>query len=298
VRYALSEFSQRARYLVGIDSDGCVFDSMEIKHKECFCPRFIQHYSLQAVSTLAREAWEFVNLYSTTRGINRFKAVLRALDVLGDRPEVSERGVEVPQLPHLRAWVESSDTLSNAALTSAIDALGAGDQRAELERVMAWSLAVNATVAEIVSGVPPFPGVRRSLEALRSRADIVVVSQTPLEALEREWRENEIDEFVSVIAGQEQGSKAEHLAICIGDDRYGASRTLMVGDAPGDRSAAESVGALFFPIIPGRETESWQRFHEEVIEAFFADRYAGTLQRSLLDEFERALPEDPPWTNS
>ena len=30
-------------FFIGLDSDGCVFDSMDIKHKECFCPAFIDH---------------------------------------------------------------------------------------------------------------------------------------------------------------------------------------------------------------------------------------------------------------
>ena len=45
-------------FFVGIDSDGCVFDTMELKHKECFIPAFIQHYGLQGVSKYAREAAE------------------------------------------------------------------------------------------------------------------------------------------------------------------------------------------------------------------------------------------------
>ena len=40
-------------YLVCIDSDGCAFDTMEIKHKECFCPAYINYFGLQAVSKYA-----------------------------------------------------------------------------------------------------------------------------------------------------------------------------------------------------------------------------------------------------
>ena len=40
-------------FFVGIDSDGCVFDTMELKHKECFIPAFINHYELQGVSKYA-----------------------------------------------------------------------------------------------------------------------------------------------------------------------------------------------------------------------------------------------------
>ena len=67
----LRKFKPTQEFFIGIDSDGCVFDSMEIKHKECFAPMFIKHFSLQAVSKYAREVWEFVNLYSKTRGCNR-----------------------------------------------------------------------------------------------------------------------------------------------------------------------------------------------------------------------------------
>ena len=51
-------------FLVGIDSDGCVFDSMELKHKECFIPNFINQYDLQGVSKYAREAAELVRQIS------------------------------------------------------------------------------------------------------------------------------------------------------------------------------------------------------------------------------------------
>ena len=64
-------------FFIGIDSDGCVFDTMEVKQKECFCPNFIRHFGFQAASKYAREVWEFVNLYSKTRGCNRFLAVAR-----------------------------------------------------------------------------------------------------------------------------------------------------------------------------------------------------------------------------
>jgi hypothetical protein len=71
----LDDLKPAKEFFIGIDSDGCVFDTMEIKQKECFCPAFIKHFDLQKISKYARETWEFVNLYSTTRGCNRFLAV-------------------------------------------------------------------------------------------------------------------------------------------------------------------------------------------------------------------------------
>ncbi|MBD3240838.1 MAG: HAD family hydrolase, partial [Chitinivibrionales bacterium] len=60
----LKQHRPAADFFIGIDSDGCVFDSMELKHKECFCPQFVNHFDVQPVSKYAREVWGFVNLYS------------------------------------------------------------------------------------------------------------------------------------------------------------------------------------------------------------------------------------------
>src|SRR5919197_2072638 len=94
----LKDFRPTKEFLFGIDSDGCIFDSMEIKHKECFTPMFIKHFSLQAVSKYAREVWEFVNLYSKDRGANRFPALSKAIKLLGARKQVQARDVKMPDL--------------------------------------------------------------------------------------------------------------------------------------------------------------------------------------------------------
>ena len=60
----LTELPKKHEFMICFDSDGCVFDTMEIKHKECFCPAYIKHMNLQGVSRYAREVWDFVNLYS------------------------------------------------------------------------------------------------------------------------------------------------------------------------------------------------------------------------------------------
>ncbi len=73
---AFENFKKQHPFLIAIDSDGCVFDTMEIKHKECFIPNIIKYWGLQPVSKYARAAAEFVNLYSKWRGINRFPALI------------------------------------------------------------------------------------------------------------------------------------------------------------------------------------------------------------------------------
>ena len=49
----LDRFEKNSEFLVGIDSDGCAFDTMEIKHKECFIPATVRFFGLQAVSKYA-----------------------------------------------------------------------------------------------------------------------------------------------------------------------------------------------------------------------------------------------------
>ena len=84
----LIDFKPRHDFLIGFDSDGCVFDTMEIKQKECFCPNNIKYWKLQPVAKYAREASEFVNLYSKWRGINRYPALVKILDLLKERTEI------------------------------------------------------------------------------------------------------------------------------------------------------------------------------------------------------------------
>jgi len=282
------EISPKHDFLVGIDSDGCAFDTMEVKHKECFIPNIINHYNLAGVSKFAREAAEFVNLYSKSRGINRFPALTEALEWLKDRPEVIARGVEIRIPPGLVDWIKRETKLANPALEAEVKAKGDPD----LKQALAWSKAVNETVEKMVRGVPPFPFVRECLEKFLPKADLFVVSATPNEALKREWEEHDLAKYVCAICGQEIGTKKESLANA---KQYPANHTLMIGDAPGDHQAAKANNALFFPINPGHEDASWKRLFDEGIDRFFKGTFAGEYQDKLLAEFDTYLPALPPW---
>ena len=293
----LTALQATKEFFIGIDSDGCAFDTMEIKHKECFCPNFVEKFDCQPISKYTREAWEFVNLYSKWRGCNRWLAVLRVLGLLRDRKEVKRRGVTVTDGKHIQAFADSGKPLSNDGLKTYIEENNSdAEAKAALQHALEWSLAVNATIARMVHDVPPFPFLRESLEKARPKADMIVVSQTPVEALTREWKEHKIDDFVRVIAGQEMGTKGEHIRLAAGG-KYPPAKMLMIGDAPGDLKAARQNDALFYPINPGDEESSWQRLNEEALDRFLAGDYAGDYEKSLLDEFEKLLPEQPPWSH-
>lgn len=286
----LDDLKPEKEFFIGIDSDGCVFDTMEIKQKEAFCPMFIKYFHMQRVSKYARETWEFVNLYSTTRGVNRFKALIRALELLKVRPEVIKRHTEFADMAPLVEWIGKESKLGNPALIK----YAAEAKNPIIDLTLAWSVEVNKLIAEIVFDIPPFPYVNESLEKMNKFADLMVVSQTPTEALIREWKEHKIDGYPRLIAGQELGTKAEHLKYSA-KGKYPDNKILMIGDAPGDLSAAKSNGVLYFPINPGHEDASWQRFFEEGLDRFFAGTYAGQYEEKLIKEFESFLPEKPTW---
>jgi phosphoglycolate phosphatase-like HAD superfamily hydrolase len=282
------DFTPKHDYLVGIDSDGCAFDTMELKHKECFIPNIINYWRLQGVSKYAREAAEFVSLYSKSRGANRFPALVETLDWTNRRPEVKTRGIQARIPDSLLDWMKRETKLANPALEKEVQRTGDPD----LQRALEWSQAVNESIARMVRGVPPFPLVRECLERLSRQADILVVSTSSHEALQREWEEHDLAKYTVAICGQEQGTKHESLQLAT---KYPANHALMIGDAPGDQQAAVANKALFFPINPGAEEASWRRFHEEGIDRFLAGMFAGEYQTELLDEFDRFLPATPPW---
>ena len=292
----LKEFKPKHKFFVGIDSDGSAFDTMGIKQRECFCPWMIAYFGLQPVAKAARECKEFADLFSKTRGANRHKTSKRIIsELLPNHPMTKARNFKVPQYPHYFAWVDDPNSLlSNDGLKKAIDQATDPQAKRELGLALAWSERVNWAIEETVKGMPPFRYVRESLEKIQPLVDVIVVSATPNEALVREWEEHDIAKYVEVLAGQEMGTKAQHLEYTT-KGRYQKNHVLMIGDAPGDMKAAKANEALFYPINPGDEIESWKRFHDEAFDKFINRQYAGEYEEKLIAEFDSYLPELPPW---
>jgi phosphoglycolate phosphatase-like HAD superfamily hydrolase len=269
---------------------------MGIKQRECFCPWMIAYFGLQPVAQAARECKGFADLFSKTRGDNRHKTIKRIIaELLPSHPMTMAGGFKVPQYPHYFAWVDDpKSVLSNDGLKKAIEQVSNPDAKRELELALAWSERVNLAIEETVKGVPPFPYVRESLQKIQPSADVIVVSATPEEALRREWQEHDIAKYATIIAGQEMGTKAQQLS-CAAKGKYGKNHVLMIGDAPGDMNEAHVTGALFYPINPGNEAESWKRFADNAFDKFITGAYAGDYEKELIAEFDSYLPERPPW---
>ena len=282
----LKSFQPRHEFFIGIDSDGCVFDSMEVKQKEFFVPNAIKFFGLSDISGILRETWEFVNLYSIHRGGNRFTSLVKVFDLLSGNQELINRGYNLPDMTGLREWVNSETKLGNANLRKYFES----NYDPGLEKVLKWSEAINDEITRLLRNIPPFPDALKALDRISGSADLVIISQTPFEAIDREWKENDLQKYVREIAGQEHGTKTEQIAMAA-KGKYDDNKILMIGDAKGDFDASVNNGILFYPVIPGKENESWKRFLNEGFEKFIKCTFAGDYENKLLKEFWESLPE-------
>ena len=108
----LRAFRPSKEHLICIDSDGCAFDTMGIKQRECFCPWMIAAFGLQPVAEAARACKEFADLYSKTRGANRHVMIQRILsELLPRHPQTVAQGFAVPKYPAYFDWVEDPESL-------------------------------------------------------------------------------------------------------------------------------------------------------------------------------------------
>ena len=288
----LVDFEPQHELFVGIDSDGCVFDSMTVKQR-VFRDGVVEFWGLEAVADEAHRICEWVGLFSPWRGLNRFQLILKFFQSLEEYLPSIGNAVGTPRLrlptESLKQFVESGVTLSMPELEKWIARTG----EAELMKVLEWSREMSQRISKIPP-IPVFDGIFQSLEKLREASDLIVVSQTTEDALVREWRNAQLEEFIDVIAGAELGSKAESLTrAAVG--RYPLDKIVMVGDAPGDLEAARSVGCLFFPILPGGEVASWTELLETALPHIQAGTFVGAYQEDLISRFNAVLSPTPPW---
>ncbi len=272
---ALDDFKRIKRFAVCVDSDGCAMDTMNIKHIRCFGPCMVAEWGLEQWSAPILERWNVINLYSMTRGINRFKGLAMALEEI-DRQYTPIEGVKL-----LCAWAQDAPELSNDAV---------GRKAAEhpiFEKALRWSQAVNRSIESLPpEEVKPFDHVKEALAAAHAQADVVGVPSANPEAVREAWKRFHLLEHVDLLCTQEMGSKA----YCIGKlMEKGYEAILMCGDAPGDEQAARKNRVLYYPILVNRENESWRRFLEEGLGKFLKNEYAGAYQQALLDEFNANL---------
>lgn len=269
----LTNFKKNKDFLICVDSDGCAMDTMNIKHIKCFGPCMIEEWNLKQWQDEILYSWNQVNLYTMTRGINRFKGLAAAL------AEVNAKYTPIDGVVALVDWAEHAPELSNNAVEKMIP------ENPIFEKALNWSIRVNEEIEALPKeDIKPFEGVKEALEKLHEKCDVAVVSSANPEAVKAEWDRYGLTEHVDILCTQDMGSKAH----CISEllkKGYRVNNVLMCGDAVGDMQAAAVNGVLYYPICVNHEKESWAKITKEPYEKFIAGSYEGPFQNKLTEKF-------------
>ncbi len=266
----LSDYQKKKDFLVCVDSDGCAMDTMDIKHIRCFGPCMVAEWGLEEWKEEILARWNEINLYTMTRGINRFKGLSMALQ------EIDGNYRKIDDLDTLVKWAAESPELSNDAVKRAI---AEKPDSVILPKALSWSLAVNASINALPESEKlPFQGVKEALSYAQRHADVAIVSSANLGAVLDEWKLYGLLEHTDIVLAQDAGSKA----FCIGEllkKGYAPDHVLMCGDAPGDQDAAKKNGVFYYPILVRHEKESWAEFTEKALARLVDGTYGGAYQK-------------------
>ena len=244
-------FVRKHDYLVCVDSDGCVMDTMNCKHFHCFGPCMVTEWGLEAWKEEILERWNEINLFSMTRGINRFKGLAMALG------EIDEKYTKIVGVEALRHWADTAPALSNDGAAKAAAEATDPDAKLVLQKALSWSKAVNAAIVALDESLKvPYNGAKEGLAAAHAFADVAMVSSANRDAVEEEWGKFGLLEHTDIVLAQDVGSKAACIKEML-QFGYDPQKVLMIGDAPGDCDAAEKNGVLYYPILVNHEKESW-----------------------------------------
>jgi len=244
-------FVRKHDYLVCVDSDGCVMDTMNCKHFHCFGPCMVTEWGLDEWKDPILDRWNVINLFSMTRGINRFKGLAMALG------EIDKQYKPIIGIEALQHWADTAPALSNDAVAKAAAEATDADAKLVFEKALSWSKAVNAAIVKLDESLKvPYNGAKEGLAAAHEFADVAMVSSANRDAVEEEWGKFGLLEHTDIVLAQDVGSKAA----CIKEMLkfgYDVDKVVMVGDAPGDCDAAEKNGVHYYPILVNHEKESW-----------------------------------------
>ena len=244
-------FERKHDYLVCVDSDGCVMDTMNCKHIHCFGPCMVTEWGLEAWKDEILDRWNVINLFSMTRGINRFKGLAMALG------EIDQKYTPIKGIRHLQHWADTAPALSNDAVAKAAAEATDPEAKLVLQKALSWSKAVNASIVKLPEELKvPYVGAKEGLAAAHEFADVAMVSSANRDAVEEEWGKFGLLEHTDIVLAQDVGSKAACIAAML-KFGYDLHKVVMVGDAPGDCDAAEKNGVHYYPILVNHEKQSW-----------------------------------------
>ena len=269
------DFKKTKDFLLCFDSDGTVMDTMTIKHVRCFGPCFVNTLDIKEHVDEILEHWNYINLYSLTRGINRFQGFYEECKHIKET-----YGVDFDGLEEFEKWVKNTSEFSIKSIDKYMETCS---NNALFIKAKEWSKDVNDSIRSL----PPsdmFEGVKVTLAKAYEEADLLGVSSANKEAVNEEWTRLDLIKYFKEVACQDKGTKSNIIRDALVNG-YDKKKVVMVGDAVGDYNAAKENGVYFFPIIPKYESKSWERLLNEGISKLVNNEFDEGYQKELLDEF-------------
>ena len=277
----LQAFEKTKDFLVCIDSDGCVLDTMDVKHMRCLGPCLVHVWGLGEFKDEILRLWRKVNLMGCGRGANRFSGLAAVL------ADIQDNYMRVEGLDGYLDWVKNAEELSPQNLEKAYEKTG----NVCMKKALEWSVLANQSMVMISDKrKQPFDGAEEALRIAEENADVVIVTAANGSEIRKEWEAFDIYKYTDLLMSQETGVKSECLKGLL-EKGYMPDHVIMIGDAPADLEAAEAAGVLFYPVIAYQERKAWRMF-PEVVERFTAGTYAGEYQDALITEFKKNLGID------
>lgn len=275
----IAEFTKKKDFLICVDSEGCAIDSMNRKHMKCFGPCLIKEWHLENWNETITERWNEINLYTMTRGIDRFKGLLTVLI------DIDDEFTKIDGLSEYEYWVETTIDHSTYSLKAELKRTNSEI----FKKVLRWSEASDKAIQSLSSEeIKLFDGVKAALEYAHIYADIAVISTAEPAATAKEHNVHGLLDYVDVVCCENGGTKVS----CIQElmkKGYSASHILMVGDASEDMKAAQKNGTFFYPILVKQEAESWEGLVDTALQRFISGEYAGPYQKYMIDRFTKNL---------
>jgi phosphoglycolate phosphatase-like HAD superfamily hydrolase len=310
----LRAWTPQHKYLCCFDVDGHLLDNMTAKQIIVFQPHFMDIFGLRDIETFYRLHAEHHNLWGRERGCDRHEAKSLTLGSLLNDPELLpqlDQGLK-QKMEDIKASIDNYiGHIDSTGGAYGFDSLHQFHKKNpeddNLIRLLIWSKAVDLTFPFVTIPMPPFPKVAQTLGFVASKADVLIVSKTPYTDICNWLEAHDLMQYVTAVAGKEQGGKDEHICLAMGGKfdaetktiveqggNYSSDHVIMGGDGGGDLKAAKKNGVFFFPTPAGFEEKAWSLAEDEVFRPLFEGTYA-SREPEKIKEFEGAMLPVPPW---
>ncbi len=268
-------FEKKHDYLICVDSDGTIMDTMTIKHNSCFGHCFIKVFGITSNIEDILNHWNYVNLYSKDRGINRFQGLKEILIYINKKYNIHFDDEE-----KFYSWVNATPRFDVKLLK---DELGHDPSNYVIKKAIEWSNLVNQEIAKLPLPLE-FDYVKESLEKVSRFASLLGVSSANKDAVNNEWKQRGLLQYFAFVACQDEGSKKDIIrnALKLG---YKKENVIMLGDAMGDYFASRDNDVKFYPIIPTKENSCWKEFYENVLDIISNGNYSKEIEKEYIDRF-------------